>query len=279
MDASPESAHPASKVAAPEVEVKQRVQFEEMTFGECERADGLRLQVDLVRDEKLSLHLPDEMEAIAPSESFLTKLEKIHKYWIIDNRMSRRTLIDAFVSELLNLERNPGLRGAGDIGNGMEFENLQYSGTIDYVICRSTSIAELNAEDLCFLIMTMRTDWQASIPEILGHAGCVMRRRQAAGLNSLIFFVLSDGMSFQFFVMDSSGRTFTRPRLMVNLDTIREPAQTQVLSQILAWLSWFLLAAHATMSRTQDELLEQMRGCLEVDDNRVKRRSGCDMEQ
>lgn len=97
--------------------------------------------------------------------------------------MSRRTLIDAFVSELFNLERNPGLRGANDIINGIEFENFQCSGTMDYVIYQSTSIAELNAEDLCFLIMTMRTDWQASIPEFLGHAGCVMRRRQAAGLN------------------------------------------------------------------------------------------------
>ncbi len=99
----------------------------------------------------------------------------------------------------------------------------------------------------------------SDIPQVLAEASCLLRRRQAAGKETPVFAVLTNGTDFRFFAIDNwwSGVCFQTLLLELGEDGFYNSSTS--LSEILRWFTWFMTAISPRASSenlTTDEKIE-----------------------
>ena len=125
----------------------------------------------------------------------------------------------------------------------------------------SSKTKSVDTMDSFLLIVEAKTEWPASaIPQILAEAGCLLKNRQAAGKNTPVFAVLTNGFDFKFFAIDTDGVVYASEKEYLKIGPDGTYTSSTSLSEILRWLSWFMTAIKSI--ENIDDSLTQLRNCF-----------------
>ncbi|KAJ3253857.1 hypothetical protein HK103_007657 [Boothiomyces macroporosus] len=166
---------------------KPSVPFSSATLDHCIRKDGLNLNIDYVSIDAPSLHIPAAVPTPVASDFLCETLHRIKSVWVLDNEKACRIFIDAILTEVL-------LR-----------TGFGYTGDVDYMF-GSSKTKSVDNMDSFLLVVEAKKGWpDSAVPQVLCEAGCLLRKRLAAGKNTPVFAVLTNGLLFRFFAIDIDG--------------------------------------------------------------------------
>ena len=231
---------------------KPLVPFSSATFDQCERFDGLNLKTDYIATSVVTLHIPDDVVSREPSASLSEQLERIDAVWSLTNEKACRMVIDAILTEALFDSENEKLKGFCEVRNEWEGEGVRYTGAADYMLGTSKS-QSLSNIDSFLLIVEAKKDWSDSaVPQVICEAGCLLRRRMDADKNTPVFAVLTNGLFFRFFAIDTNGEVYSSGAapLYLSLGPGGGYSDSPSLREILRWFKWFLTAIKSISPRS-----------------------------
>lgn len=160
---------------------KPSVQFSCTSLDDCSREDGLNLDLrHIVNTQMLpTFHFPNDISSLAPSDLLCQTLERISRVWVMNNEKSRRIIIDAILSEVLDNECNEKLHGYCEVKN--DWNGVAYTGNVDYMFGSSPNFS-VQSMDAFLLIVEAKYEWPAlAVPQVLAEAGCLLKKRMASG--------------------------------------------------------------------------------------------------
>lgn len=114
---------------------------------------------------------PTNSHAVIPSTTFSDELAPIQQLWVLDGRDSRRQIVEAFISEILDQENDSMLHVLRNVKNLATYNHWQYYGHTDIVICRSTN-RKTSSRNVCLVIIEAADEWTRAIPELMCQIGC-----------------------------------------------------------------------------------------------------------
>ena len=236
---------------------KPSVTFSKATLNDCVRPDGLALNIEYVTLKAPTLHIPDNIPAVAATPWLCETLDKVDKAWALDNEKACRIVIDAILTEVLMSEANDKLVGFCEVKNDWGGKEFGYTGDVDYML-GSSRIKSVDTMDSFLLVVEAKKEWpDSAIPQVLAEAGCLLKKRLAAGKNTPVFAVLTNGLLFRFFAIDIDGVVYSSGQTPIGLglgpggDYTNSPA----LSEILRWLIWFMTSIKSISPRYSCENL------------------------
>lgn len=184
------------------------------------------------------MRIPESFVSPSPSEALRQNLMTIGEKWSQKDAKASTVMLGSLINEVIGHQEDGNMFFVSvNVENYWEAVNVTYTGTISYMI-RTLKSPQNASTTSNFLILHEPEGW--GIPYIyraMCHAGCVLRRRLAAGLVTPVFAVLTDGRSvFQFMVVDVDGIGYLSEACALlymwsRIDT--------TLSEILGWLYWF----------------------------------------
>ncbi|KAJ3252547.1 hypothetical protein HK103_001399 [Boothiomyces macroporosus] len=196
---------------------KPLVLFSSATLDHCIRKDGLNLNIDYVTVDVPSLHVPTSFAAQSASDFLCENLHRIKSVWVLDNEKACRIVIDAILTEVLLSETNDNLGFCG-VENDWEGTGFGYTGDVDYMF-GSSKTKSVDNMDSFLLVLEAKKEWpDSAVPQVLCEAGCLLRKRLAAGKNTPVFAVLTNGLLFCFFAIDTDGVVYASDIELLKLE-------------------------------------------------------------
>jgi hypothetical protein len=250
---------------------KPSVQFSKATLSDCVRPDGLALNIDYASVKAPTIHIPVDFPAPAASAHLCEALERIENVWVLDNEKACRIVIDAILTEVLLNESNEKLLGFCEVKNDWEGTGFSYTGDVDYMF-GSSKTKSVDDMDSFLLVVEAKYEWPAkSVAQTLAEAGCLLRKRLAAGKNTPVFAVLTNGLLFRFFAIDTDGVVYSSGQKVLEPGEDGTYKSSSSLSEILRWFTWFMTAIKSISPRASREnltdkaigdSLTQLRNCF-----------------
>ncbi|EGF79446.1 hypothetical protein BATDEDRAFT_25793 [Batrachochytrium dendrobatidis JAM81] len=111
-----------------------------------------------------------------------------------------------------------------------------------------------------------------AVPQVLAKAGCLLKKRLAAGKNTPVLAVLTNGTDFRFFAIDIDGIVYASTIHLLEIGMDRTYKTSTSLSEILRWFTWFMTAIKSVSPRASSEdltdtmtadSLTRLRSCFE----------------
>ena len=164
-------------------------------------------------------------------------------------------LIDAVLIEVLKNEFNDYLYGFCEVKNDWEGPGVGYTGNIDYMVgsFRTKSIDNM---DSFLLVVQAKKEWpDNAIPQVLAEAGCLLKKRLAAGKETPVFAVLTNGTEFRFFAIDTDGVVYSSDKEVLKPGKDGTYKSSSSLTDILRWFTWFMVAIKSISPRASSEAL------------------------
>jgi hypothetical protein len=266
--------------------------FSKMTMTDIKRADGLNLNLENVYPERTKLHtptlrLPGYIDSPSPSAWLCEGLKKYDSVWAFNTEMACKIIIDAIITESLYYS-DANLTAFCETDNRWSGAGIEYTGNVDYMIgsCDTRETAE--NIDSFLLVVKAKLEWPqrymlpltphvlilcscSALPQVLAEAGCLLRRRLAAGKNTPVFAVLTNAEHFQFFAIDVDNVVYCSGQpIFLGLGSDGDWASSTSLRQILRWFKWFITSmasispqsSQVDISQTKDEALVRLRECF-----------------
>ena len=232
---------------------KPSVPFSSATLNDCVRTDGLALNIDYVRIDTPSLRIPISFPTPVASDFLCENLSRIKAVWVLDNEKACRIVIDAILTEVLLNESNEQLLGFCEVKNNWEGAGFGYTGDVDYMF-GSSKTKSVDTMDSFLLVVEAKKEWpDSAIPQVLCEAGCLLKKRLAAGKNTPVFAVLTNGLLFRFFAIDTDGVVYaSKTRLLESGEDGTYNSSTS-LSEILRWFTWFMTSIKSVSPRASSE--------------------------
>ncbi|KAI9315416.1 hypothetical protein BDR26DRAFT_886797 [Obelidium mucronatum] len=229
---------------------KPSVPFSSVTLNDCVRPDGLALDLRFIEPIAVpapTLHIPQEIIIPVPSDFLCEHLLTVQKFYVLNNEKACRMLIDAILLEVLKSEFNDSLSGFCEVKNDWEGTGFGYTGDVDYMF-GSSKTKSVDTMDSFLLVVVAKKEWpDSAIPQVLAEAGCLLKKRLAAGKNTPVFAVLTNGLLFRFFAIDTDGVVYASKT-------------HSSLSEILRWFTWFMTAIMT--EKAIGDSLTQLRNCF-----------------
>ncbi|EGF80260.1 hypothetical protein BATDEDRAFT_88978 [Batrachochytrium dendrobatidis JAM81] len=140
-------------------------------------------------------------------------------------------------------------------------------------IVHIASVAELGPFPVTFDFAEAKKEWlDSAVPQVLAKAGCLLKKRLAAGKETPVLAVLTNGTLFRFFAIDIDGVVYASTIYLLKLDNDRTYKTSTSLSEILRWFTWFMTAIKSVSPRASSEdltdtmttdSLTRLRSCFE----------------
>ena len=200
----------------------------------------------------------------------ISTLARIDKVWVLDNEKACRIVIDAILTEVLLNESNEQLLGFCEVKNDWEGPGFGYTGDVDYMFGTSKT-KSVDTMDSFLLVVEAKYEWPAkSVAQTLAEAGCLLKKRLAAGKNTPVFAVLTNGLLFRFFAIDIDGVVYSSGQTPIGLGLGPggDYTESPTLSEILRWLTWFMISISPRASsenltdKAIGDSLTQLRNCF-----------------
>jgi hypothetical protein len=236
---------------------KPSVPFSKATLNDCVRPDGLALNIDYASVKAPTIHIPVDFPAPAASAHLCETLARIEKVWVLDNEKASRIIIDAILTEVLLNESNEQLLGFCEVKNDWEGTGFGYTGDVDYMF-GSSKTKSVDTMDSFLLVVEAKKEWpDSAVPQVLAEAGCLLKKRVAAGKNTPVFAVLTNGLLFRFFAIDIDGVVYSSGQTPIGLGLGPggDYTDSPTLSEILRWLTWFMTSIKSISPRASSENL------------------------
>ena len=245
---------------------KPSVPFSSATLNDCIRPDGLALNIDYASVKAPTIHIPVDFPAPTASAHLCETLARIEKVWVLDNEKACRIVIDAFLTEVLLNESNEQLLGFCEVKNDWEGTGFGYTGDVDYMF-GSSKTKSVDTMDSFLLVVEAKKEWpDSAIPQVLCEAGCLLKKRLAAGKNTPVFAVLTNGLLFRFFAIDTDGTVYSSglPPIGLGYGPEGDYTNSPTLSEILRWFTWFMTSIKSISPRasTEDLTVEKIEDSL-----------------
>ena len=252
---------------------KPSVPFSKATLNDCVRPDGLALNIDHVFIDAPSLHIPTSFPTPVASDFLCENLSRIKTVWVLDNEKACRIVIDAILTEVLLNESNEQLLGFCEVKNDWEGTGFGYTGDVDYMFGTSKT-KSVDTMDSFLLVVEAKKEWpDSAIPQVLCEAGCLLKKRLAAGKNTPVFAALTNGLLFRFFAIDIDGVVYSSGQTPIGLGLGPggDYTDSPTLSEILRWFTWFMTSIKSISPRASSEdltvekiedSLTQLRNCF-----------------
>jgi len=252
---------------------KPSVKFSSATLNDCVRPDGLALNIDYAIVKAPTIDIPVDFPAPAASAHLCETLARIEKVWVLDNEKACRIVIDAILTEVLLNESNEQLLGFCEVKNDWEGTGFGYTGDVDYMF-GSSKTKSVDTMDSFLLVVEAKKEWpDSAIPQVLAEAGCLLKKRLAAGKNTPVFAVLTNGLLFRFFAIDIDGVVYSSGQTPIGLGLGPggDYTDSPTLSEILRWFTWFMISIKSISPRASSEnltdkaigdSLTQLRNCF-----------------
>lgn len=159
-----------------------------------------------------TLHLPQEVKEkdLIPSDLLCQYLEVLEDVWCFNKEATCRTKIDAILANAIYAHRNK-LHAFGEVDNSWKGSEVEYSGTVDYMI-GSGLYEDSTASDIDSFILAVdaKLDWPIdALAQVLAEAGCLLRNRLAVGKKTPVFAILTNSKFFKFFAIDIDGTVYS----------------------------------------------------------------------
>ncbi|KAJ3307784.1 hypothetical protein HDV04_002541 [Boothiomyces sp. JEL0838] len=236
---------------------KPSVPFSSATLDHCIRNDGLNLNIDYVNIKVPTLNIPVNFVAAAAGSWLCETLERVEKVWVLDNEKACRIVIDAILTEVLLSETNDNLLGFCEVKNDWEGTGFGYTGDVDYMF-GSSKTKSVDNMDSFLLVVEAKKEWpDSAVPQVLCEAGCLLRKRLAAGKNTPVFAVLTNGLLFRFFAIDTDGVVYASDIETLKVGKDGTYNSSSSLSEILRWFAWFMTAIKSVSPRASSEDLTE----------------------
>ena len=250
---------------------KPSVQFSKATLNDCVRPDGLALNIDYAIIDAPSLHIPTSFPTPVASDFLCENLCRIKTVWVLDNEKACRIVIDAILTEVLLNESNEQLLGFCEVKNDWEGTGFGYTGDVDYMFGTSKT-KSVDTMDSFLLVVEAKKEWpDSAIPQVLCEAGCLLKKRLAAGKNTPVFAALTNGLFFRFFAIDTDGVVYASKTRLLEIGEDGTYKSSSSLSEILRWFTWFMTSIKSISPRASSEdltvekiedSLTQLRNCF-----------------
>ena len=142
--------------------------------------------------------------------------------------------------------------------------------------------------DSFLLVVEAKKEWpDSAIPQVLAEAGCLLKKRLAAGKNTPVFAVLTNGRLFRFFAIDTDCVVYASGEILLKVGKDETYNSSTSLSEIFLWFNWFMRSIKSVSPRASsedlpqskiDESLDQLRTCFgpkkSIPNNKIKTNSG-----
>jgi hypothetical protein len=243
---------------------KPSVPFSKATLNDCVRPDGLALNIDYASIKAPTIHIPDDFPAPTASAHLCETLARIEKVWVLDNEKACRIVIDAILTEVLLNESNEQLLGFCEVKNDWEGTGFGYTGDVDYMF-GSSKTKSVDTMDSFLLVVEAKKEWpDSAIPQVLAEAGCLLKKRLAAGKNTPVFAVLTNGLLFRFFAIDTDGVVYASKTRLLEIGEDGTYKSSSSLSEILRWFTWCMTSIKSISPRasTEDLTVEKIEDSL-----------------
>jgi hypothetical protein len=182
-------------------------------------------------------------------------LERIDKVWVFDNEKACRIIIDAILTDVLLNESNEELLGFCKVKNDWEGTGFGYTGDVDYIF-GSSKTKSVDTMDSFLLVVEAKKEWpDSAIPQVLCEAGCLLKKRLAAGKNTPVFAVLTNGTDFRFFAIDTNSVVYAADKEVLKVGEDGTYNSSTSLTDILRWFTWFMVAIKSFSPRASTEEL------------------------
>lgn len=247
------------------------VPFSRATLNDCVRTDGLALNIDYLSIDAPSLHIPTLFPTPVASDFLCENLNRIKSVWVLDNEKACRIVIDAILTEVLLNESNEQLLGFCEVKNDWEGTGIGYTGDVDYMF-GSSKTKSVDTMDSFLLVVEAKKEWpDSAIPQVLCEAGCLLKKRLAAEKNTPVFAVLTNGLFFRFFALDTDGVVYASKTRLLEIGEDGTYNSSTSLSEILRWFTWFMTSIKSFSPRASsedltaekiDDSLDQLRRCF-----------------
>lgn len=233
---------------------KPSVQFSRATLNDCTRPGGLALNTDYATIDAPSLHIPTSFPTPVASDLLCQNLSRIKSVWVLDNEKSCRIVIDAILTEVLLNESNEQLLGFCEVKNDWEGTGFRYTGDVDYMF-GSSKTKSVDDMDSSLLVVEAKYEWPArSVAQTLAEAGCLLKKRLAAGKNTPVFAALTNGLLFRFFAIDTDGVVYSSGLpILLGFGAEGDYTKSPSLSEILRWFAWFITSIKNISPRASSE--------------------------
>jgi hypothetical protein len=243
------------KATKPLIGSKSSVPFSSATFSDCSRIDGLNLKVDYLSLDEPTIHIPSTYPSPQASSALCEQLSRIKSVWVLNNKASCRIVIDAILTEVLCSDVNPNLIGFCEVSNDWEGEGVIYTGDVDYMLGTS-KIIFAEAIDSFLMVVEAKKEWpDKSVAQVLCEAGCLLKNRLAAGKNTPVLAVLTNGRLFRFFAIDTDGTVYASDEEILKIGNDGSYASSSSLKDILRWFYWFMESVKSISPRASSEEL------------------------
>ena len=246
---------------------KPSVPFSKATLYDCVRPDGLALDLRFIEPFAVpapTLHIPQEIIIPVPSDFLCEHLRIVKRVFVLNNEKACRMLIDAILIEVLKSEFNDSLYGFCEVKNDWEGTGFGYTGDVDYMF-GSSRTRSVDTMDSLLLVVQAKKEWpDSAIPQVITEAGCLLKKRLAAGKKTPVFGVLTNGTDFRFFAIDTDGVVYSSGKKVLELGEDRTYNSSSSLTDILRWFTWFMVAIKSVSPRasTEDLTVEKIEDSL-----------------
>ena len=136
----------------------------------------------------------------------------------------------------------------------------------------SSRTKSVDTMDSFLLVVEAKYEWPAkSVAQTLAEAGCLLKKRLAAGKNTPVFAALTNGTDFRFFAIDTDGVVYASGQKVLEPGDDGTYNSSSSLSIILRWFTWFMTATKSISPRASTEdltaekiedSLTQLRNCF-----------------
>jgi len=211
-----------------------------------------------------TLRIPQEIVPPVPSDFLCEHLLTVQKLFVLNNEKAYRMLIDAILIEVLNSEFNDSLYGFCEVNNDWEGTGFGYTGDVDYMF-GSSRTKSFDTMDSFLLVVGAKKEWpDSAITQVIAEAGCLLKKRLAAGKKTPVFAVLTNGLFFRFFAIDIKGVVYASGQKVLEPGEDGTYNSSSSLSEIIRWFTWFMTAIKSISPRasTEDLTVEKIEDSL-----------------
>lgn len=258
-----------------------------LQFEDIRKCFGLKTNlIENVGEMPCSIFLPDGYD-FDVSDTLIQNLKNLDRNCPKDNEFSRRNYIQCILLEVLGVIKS-NMQLKSEVWRKYEEPNLILTGKADFLVDSSTKTVygikiddQVSFDDFIVLVETKQrlggSSYEAQICQLLACVGASIKLRQVTKKsteypNTPVFGVLTDAVTFQFFVIDDDLQVYssgdhTNLRLNANSDY----KKSEDLSKILSWTKFIIESSMSVSPRcskvdlspeSAEKTLRSLRSCF-----------------
>ena len=123
---------------------------------------------------------------------------------------------------------------------------------MDYML-GSSKFYSVKSMNTFLMVVEAKKEWpDSAVPQIVCEAGCLLKKRVAAGKNTPVFGILTNGSFFRFFAVDINWVVYASGLKLLEVGK-DDYTTSESLREILRWITWLMSIVKTISPRASTE--------------------------